>query len=99
VKSSTVSPSLKRILSNSVLNRYVLTFRTASLLIRKDLTASHASVAVAFTVSDASISYGTMLVMAFNAIRSFCSMTSPGSMASQRFLTCSLIFVINAHSV
>jgi hypothetical protein len=42
-------------LSNSVLNRCALGFRTASLLIHKDLTAFHASVAVAFTASDASI--------------------------------------------
>jgi hypothetical protein len=99
VKSSTVSPSLKRVLSNSVLNCYTLAFRIASLPIRKDLTASHASAAVAFTASDASISYGTALVVASNAIRSSCSVTSPGSMASQRFLACSLIFMINAHSV
>jgi hypothetical protein len=39
------------------------------------------------------------LVMASNTIRFSCSVTSPGSMASQRFLACSLIFMINAHSV
>jgi hypothetical protein len=86
-------------LSNSVLNRYALRFRTASLPIRKDLPASHASVAVAFTASDASIYCGTALVMASNAIQSSCSVTSPGSMASQKFLTYSLIFMINVHSV
>jgi hypothetical protein len=86
-------------LSNSVLSRCALAFRTASLLIRKDLTASHASTAVAFTASDASISCDTALVMASNAIRSSCNVTSPGSMVSQRFLACSLIFMINAHSV
>jgi hypothetical protein len=68
-------------------------------LICKDLTVSHAYAVVAFIVSDASISYGTVLVMASNAIRSSCSVTSPGSMASQRFLAYSLIFMINAHSV
>jgi hypothetical protein len=82
-----------------VLNRCGLAFRTVSLLIRKDLTISHTSVAVIFTSSDASISCSTTLVMASNAIRSSCSVTSPGSMASQRFLACSLIFMINAHSV
>jgi hypothetical protein len=81
------------------LSRCALTFRTASLPIRKDLTASHASAAVAFTASDGSISYGTALVMASNAIQSSCSVTSPGSIASQRFLACSLIFMINVHSV
>jgi hypothetical protein len=86
-------------LSNSVLSRYALTFSTTSLLIRKDLTASHASAAVAFTANDANISCGTALVMASNAIRSSYSVTSPGSMASQRFLACSLIFMINVHSV
>jgi hypothetical protein len=83
-------------LSNFILNRCALTFRTASLLIRKDLTASHASAAVALTVSDASISCGTTLVMTSNAIRSSCSVTSPGSMASQRFLACSLIVLIRS---
>jgi hypothetical protein len=86
-------------LSNSVLSCCAVAFQIASLPIRKDLTASHASTAVAFTASDASISYGTALVMASNAIRSSCSVTSPGSMASQKFLACSLIFMINAHSV
>jgi hypothetical protein len=86
-------------LSNSVLSRCALAFRTTSLPIRKDLTASHASAVVTFTVSDASISCGTVLVMASNAIRSSCSMISLGSMASQRFLACSLIFMINIHSV
>jgi hypothetical protein len=86
-------------LSSSVLNRYALTFRTASLLIHKDLTASHASEVVVFTASDASISYGTALVMTSNILRSSYSVTSPGSMASQRFLASSLIFMINAHSV
>ncbi len=74
-------------LSNSILSRYALAIRTASLP------------TVAFTASDASISCGTALVMASNAIQSSCSVTSPGSMASQRFLTCSLIFMINAHSM
>jgi hypothetical protein len=55
-------------LSNSVLNHCALAFQIASLPIRKDLTASHASAAVAFTASDASISCGTSLVMASNAI-------------------------------
>jgi hypothetical protein len=86
-------------LSNSVLSRCALAFQTASLPIRKDLIASHASAAIAFTASDASISCGTALVMASNDIRSSCSVTSPGSMASQRFLAWGLIFMFNAHSV
>jgi hypothetical protein len=86
-------------LLNSVLSRYALAFRTSSLLIRKDLTASHASAAIAFTTSDVSISCGTALVMASNVIRSSYRVTSPGSLASQRFLAYNLIFMINAHSV
>jgi hypothetical protein len=82
VKLSTVSPSLKRMLSNSVVSRCTLAFRIASLPIRKDLTASHACAAVAFTTSDVSISCGTALVMTSNAIRSSYSVTSPVSMAS-----------------
>jgi hypothetical protein len=89
----------KWMLSSYVLNRCALAFQTASLPIRKDMTASHTSVVVAFTASEASISCGTALVMASNAIRSSCSVTSPGSMASQRFLACNLIFKINTHSV
>jgi hypothetical protein len=68
---------MKRMLSNSVLSRCVLAFQTASLPIRKDLTASHASAAVALTASYASISCGTALVMVSNAIRSSYSVTSP----------------------
>jgi hypothetical protein len=86
VKSSTDSPSLNQMLSNSILSCCALTLRTTSLPIHKDLTASHAYAAAA-------------LVMTYNAIRSSCSVTSPGSMASQRFLACSLIFMISAHSV
>jgi hypothetical protein len=86
-------------LSNYILSRCALALRTASLPIRKDLTASHTSATVTFTASDASISCGTALVMASNAIWSSCSVTSPGSMASQRFLAYSLIFMISAHSV
>jgi hypothetical protein len=73
---------LKQMLSNSVFSRCALAFRTASLPIRKDLTVSHASAAVAFTISDANISYDTTLVMASYVIRSSCSVTSPSSMAS-----------------
>jgi hypothetical protein len=65
-------------LLNFILSRYALAFRSASLPIRKDLTASHASAAVSFTASDANISYGTVLVIASNTIRSSCSVTSPG---------------------
>jgi hypothetical protein len=86
-------------LSNSFLSRYALAFRTASLPIRKDLTASHASAAVSFTASDTNISCGTALLIASNVIRSSCSVTSPGWIASYRFLACSLIFMTSAHSV
>jgi hypothetical protein len=48
---------------------------------------------------DASISCSTVLVIASSAMRSSCSVTSSVSMASQRFLACSLIFMISAHSV
>jgi hypothetical protein len=68
-------------LSNSARSRCVLTFRTASLPIRRDLTASHASAALFFTASDASISCGTALVMASSTMQS-CSVTSPVSMES-----------------
>jgi hypothetical protein len=91
VKSSTDSPSLNRMLSNLAHSRYVLAFRTASLPIRRDLTTSHASVVLFFTTSDASISYGTAPVIASSTMRSSYSVTSPISMASQRFLACSLV--------
>jgi CBS-domain-containing membrane protein len=64
-----------------------------------DLVASHASTTVSFMVGDAMISCGMALVMATRAIRSECRKTPPGSMASQRFLTYILIFMIKAHLV
>jgi hypothetical protein len=79
VKSSTDSPSLNWMLSNSARSRCVLAFRTASLPIHRDLTASHAYAALFFTASDASISCDTAMVIASHV-------TSPVSMVPQRFL-------------
>ncbi|KAF8670597.1 hypothetical protein HU200_050624 [Digitaria exilis] len=88
-KSSTDSPDLNQIDSNSRQSSCAFIFLTASLPIRMDSIAFHGSAVDSFTTRDATIDR----VSASRARRSSYRLTPPSSMASQRFLACILDFM------